>query len=82
MDCDAAFEEWYASQKHQLANEDLCRLIFRRGWMAAEKEWRGPLTEHEIAMVAAYAPDGISNDDVGVLVRKVEQMHAVRPNNA
>ena len=38
MDCDAAFDNWYAGQKHLLSNEDLCRLIWRRGWEHASKE--------------------------------------------
>ena len=35
MDCDERFDQWYATQAHQLANESLCRLIWRRGWEAA-----------------------------------------------
>ena len=80
MDCDAAFDEWYAGQRHQLANEELCRLIWREGWMGAESEWRGPLQDCEIAMVATYAPEGVTDDDVAVIVRKVEQMHGLRHN--
>ena len=33
--CDAAFDRWYAAQRHQLTNEQVCRLIWTRGWNAA-----------------------------------------------
>lgn len=39
-----------------------------------------PLQDCEIAMVATYAPDGVTDDDVAVIVRKVEQMHGLRHN--
>ena len=80
MDCNAAFDQWYSAQRHQLANEELCRLIFRQGWESAEKEWRAPLKDSEVRMVATYAPDGVTDDDVEILVRKIEQMHGLRPN--
>ena len=31
-------------------------------------------------MVATYAPEGVTDDDVAVIVRKVEQMHGLRHN--
>lgn len=31
----AAFDKWYVAQSHQLTNEQLCRLIWNRGWQAA-----------------------------------------------
>jgi hypothetical protein len=34
-DCDAAFDAWYAMQMHQLSNEQVCKLIWTRGWQAA-----------------------------------------------
>lgn len=37
MSCDNEFDQWYSMQRHQLENEELCRLIFRRGWDAASK---------------------------------------------
>lgn len=80
MDCDDAFDEWYKFQRHQLNNEELCRLIWTRGWQAAEKEWREPLTKNEVKMLATYMPEGVHDDDIEDLVRRVEQMHAVRPN--
>ena len=80
MDCDEAFDKWYAMQSHQLTNESLCRLIWRRGWEAAEREWRLPLTRKEVAMLATYAPEGVSNDEFEYLVRKVEQMHGLPSN--
>lgn len=39
-----------------------------------------PLQDCEIAMVATYAPEGVTDDDVAVIVRKVEQMHGLRHN--
>ena len=81
MDCDEAFDNWYAAQRHQLTNESLCRLIWRRGWEGAEREWREPLTAEEISMLATYMPEGVINDEVELLVRKVEQMHGL-PSNA
>lgn len=33
--CDAAFDQWYAAQRHQLTNEQVCRLIWQRGWQGA-----------------------------------------------
>ena len=41
-----------------------------------------PLQDCEIAMVATYAPEGVTDDDVAVIVRKVEQMHGMRHNAA
>ena len=35
--CAAAFDEWYAAQRHQLSNEQVCRLIWTRGWEASSK---------------------------------------------
>ncbi|HCN89491.1 MAG TPA: hypothetical protein DIT28_09995 [Oxalobacteraceae bacterium] len=32
---DAAFDAWYDMQRHQLSNEQVCRLIWTRGWNAA-----------------------------------------------
>lgn len=34
--CDAAFDQWYAQQRHQLSNEQVCRLI----WTAASNAAR------------------------------------------
>lgn len=31
---DEAFDLWYAGQRHQLSNEQVCRLIWMRGWGA------------------------------------------------
>lgn len=31
-------------------------------------------------MVATYAPEGVTDDNVAVIVRKVEQMHGLRHN--
>lgn len=39
-----------------------------------------PLQDCEIAMVATYAPEGVTDDDVAVIVRKVEQVHGLRHN--
>lgn len=36
--CNAAFDEWYSAQRHQLTNEQVCRLIWARGWAAALAE--------------------------------------------
>ena len=80
MDCDAAFDDWYSMQRHQLSNEDVCRVIWRSSWEAAQKEWRTPLTMAEVKMVATYAPEGVTDDDVEVLVRKIEQMHGLTHN--
>ncbi len=32
MSADAAFDLWYAGQRHQLVNEQVCRLIWSRAW--------------------------------------------------
>ena len=29
---DESFDRWYAGQRHQLSNERVCRLIWRRAW--------------------------------------------------
>ncbi|HEX7718343.1 MAG TPA: hypothetical protein VF389_00935, partial [Woeseiaceae bacterium] len=31
---DESYDRWYAGQRHQLSNEQACRLIWRRGWGA------------------------------------------------
>lgn len=36
---DETFEQWYATQSHQLSNEPVCRLIWRRAWAAAAGEY-------------------------------------------
>lgn len=82
ISCNQAFEEWYSMQRHQLNNESLCHLIWRRGWEAAEREWRTPLTRDEIKGLATYMPEGVSDDDVENLVRQVEQMHGLIHSNA
>ncbi len=38
---------------------------------------RKPLDRHEIAIVATYAPEGVSYEDVAEIVAKVELMHGV-----
>ena len=80
MDCDAAFDDWYSMQRHQLSNEDVCRVIWKSSWEAAQKEWRAPLTMAEVKMVGTYAPEGVTDDDVEILVRKIEQMHGLTHN--
>lgn len=35
MNSDAAFDAWYAAQRHQLTNEQVCRLIWNRAWQTA-----------------------------------------------
>jgi hypothetical protein len=36
-DCYAAFDKWYEAQRHQLTNEQVCRLIWQRAWQAHER---------------------------------------------
>lgn len=36
---DRSFDEWYARQRHQLTNEQVCRLIWTRGWGAAARQY-------------------------------------------
>lgn len=36
---DEAFDRWYAGQRHQLSNEQVCRLIWRRGWGECAKQY-------------------------------------------
>lgn len=56
-DCDAAFDQWYAAQSHQLTNEQVCRLIWQRGWQAHAKAAPAP------GQVAV--PEGWSVERVG-----------------
>lgn len=50
MNCNAEFDEWYKAQRHQLANEDLCRLIFRRGWESAQRATAAPTRDEIIKL--------------------------------
>lgn len=36
---DEAFDRWYTAQRHQLTNEQVCRLIWRRAWDAAAAQY-------------------------------------------
>lgn len=44
---------------------------------APEQPARKPLTGAEIKRIATYAPEGISDDDVADIVRRVERMHGI-----
>ncbi|WP_306393439.1 hypothetical protein [Telluria beijingensis] len=59
LECDAAFERWYAAQRHQLTNEQVCHLIWQRAWEAASSARPADVKEvpsiesrefHEMAM--------------------------------
>jgi len=47
---------------------------------AAERERlaRRPLTRDQIALVATYAPEGVTDTEVAEIVFKVELMHGIR----
>ena len=45
------FDEWYATQKHQLSNEPVCRVI----WEAAAREENKNLRE-QVAHLSLYKP--------------------------
>lgn len=45
------FDEWYATQKHQLANEQVCRMV----WEAAAREENKNLRE-QVAHLSLYKP--------------------------
>lgn len=77
MSCNEAFDNWYASQKHMLGNDEVCRAIFKAGWESAQNEWRSPLSEAEIKMIATYSPEGVNDGEVAEIVRRVEQMHGL-----
>jgi hypothetical protein len=49
---DRAFDEWYAAQRHRLTNEQVCRLIWARGWGAAARQ-SGEAYEREQARADA-----------------------------
>lgn len=36
-----------------------------------------PLTREEIRLIATYAPEGVSDDDVEDIVRRVEEKHGI-----
>ena len=40
---------------------------------------RAPLTIDDVRMIATYAPDGVTDDEVEDLVRRVEHMHGILP---
>lgn len=40
---------------------------------------REPLTMDEVRMIATYAPEGVTDEDVEDLVRRVEHMHGILP---
>ena len=45
------FDEWYATQKHQLSNEQVCRVI----WEASAREENKNLRE-QVAHLSLYKP--------------------------
>ena len=63
MTCDEAFDVWYAMQRHQLVNEELCRLIFRRGWEGAQMQpvRNPPFVGEWHAKAVALGYDGVAD---------------------
>lgn len=49
--------------------------------VAAPQPAQQPLTDAEIKRIATYAPEGISDDDVADIVRRVERMHGIGIKN-
>ena len=50
---DSSFDAWYAAQAHQLTNEQVCRLIWRRGWGAAAVQYADAYQREEARADAA-----------------------------
>ena len=55
------FDEWYSTQKHQLSNEQVCRVI----WEAAARE------ENEAIIAAANALENIASTSSSTRIRRV-----------
>ncbi|MBB5546630.1 hypothetical protein [Paraburkholderia fungorum] len=67
---DVAFDQWYAGQRHQLVNEQVCRLIWTRAWerclaalRAGALEVDGQHSVREIAQSLVTQDSSTRNDD-------------------
>jgi hypothetical protein len=49
-----------------------------RAYALQERAARRPLTRDQIAVVATYAPEGVTDSEVAEIVFKVELMHGIR----